>query len=153
MEYPGHPEVGVGAVVLEGDRILLVKRGKEPGAGKWSLPGGHLELGESIYDAAARELWEETGIQGRPAGVMWVDELVERGLGGQVRYHYVLVDILVEPAAPLGSARPGSDAAGVAVVSLREALEMELTASVRRLVGTIVERGVWTIGKPVNKQW
>lgn|GEM_PF-269906 len=136
MKYPSEPEVGVGALLLSGGRVLLVRRSNQPGRGKWSVPGGHLELGEGIYEAAVRELMEETGIRGRPLGVVGVSELIERDEEGRVLYHYVLVDVLMEPEAgsrPEG-ARAGSDAMDVAFVDLESALRMDLTDSARGLL-------------------
>ncbi|ADI32369.1 NUDIX hydrolase [Staphylothermus hellenicus] len=85
--------VGVGAVVLVGDKILLVKRGNEPCRGCWSIPGGHLEYGESIGEAAHRELLEETGINARPLGIIYVDEILP---SNSSRYHFVLIDVLMD---------------------------------------------------------
>jgi len=136
VKYPSEPEVGVGALLLSGGRVLLVRRSNQPGRGKWSVPGGHLELGEGIYEAAVRELMEETGIRGRPLGVVGVSELIERDGEGRVLYHYVLVDVLMEPEAgsrPEG-ARAGSDAMDVAFVDLESALRMDLTDSARGLL-------------------
>lgn len=91
-EYPSVPRVGVGAVVLDGGRVLLVRRGKPPLAGKWSLPGGLLELGETTAEAARREVAEECGLQIRVGEVAGVLDRVVRDAGGRIRYHWVLVD-------------------------------------------------------------
>ncbi len=144
LKYPGKPEVGVGALVISGDTILLVKRANPPGAGKWSLPGGHLRLGETIYEAALRELEEETGIYGAPMGTIGVGELIERDERG-IEYHYVLIDILVEPYGGLDSARPSSDALDVAIVKLGEALDLELTNTTRRLLERLTKCGIQTL--------
>src|SRR5688500_6257844 len=93
-EYPDLPRVGVGAVVLRGDRVLLVKRGGQPSAGKWSLPGGLVDLGETTQEATRREVFEECGLRVRLAGVAGVVDRVVRDGDGRVRYHYVLVDYL-----------------------------------------------------------
>ncbi len=92
--------VGVGAVVLRNNReILLVKRAKKPGRGYWAIPGGHLEYGETLAEAAIRELEEETGIRGEPLGIVWVDEILpgEGSCRNVDHKHYVLIDILVKP--------------------------------------------------------
>lgn len=136
MEYPPFPQVGVGAIVLEDKKILLVKRRNPPGAGKWSVPGGHLKLGESIYSAAIRELHEETGIDGEAIGIINVDEYVEDD--GRIRFHYVLIDVLIKSKTPLGAARPGGDVEQVRMVELEEALKMNLTKSTRSLIRKIM---------------
>jgi 8-oxo-dGTP diphosphatase len=110
-EYPSHPRVGVGAVILDGGRVLLVKRGGQPSAGKWSLPGGLVELGETTVEAIAREVAEECGLQITIAGLAGIVDRVVRDDDGRVRYHYVLVDYLAYPAS--GTAVAGSDAADV----------------------------------------
>ncbi len=100
--------VGIGAVVIDREnRILLVKRGHPPGEGYWAVPGGHLEYGEHIIDACLRELKEETGVTGKPLGIIWVDEIVP-GDYPDCDEHFVLIDLLVEPYE--SSVVPGSDA-------------------------------------------
>jgi len=91
-EYPSVPRVGVGAVVLDAGRVLLVRRGKPPLAGKWSLPGGMLELGETTAEAARREVAEECGLQIRVGEVAGILDRVVRDVEGRIRYHWVLVD-------------------------------------------------------------
>jgi 8-oxo-dGTP diphosphatase len=124
-EYPDHPRVGVGAVVLDGDRVLLVKRGGQPSAGKWSVPGGLVELGESTQEAARREVMEECGIRVRLAGVAGVVDRVVRDAAGRVRYHYVLVDYLAHPED--GTICAGSDAADVRWVPVAEVAAYDIT--------------------------
>lgn len=136
--YPSLPIVGVGAVVLEGDRILLIKRSRPPGAGKYSVPGGIQKLKESIYEAAVRELKEETGIEGRPIGVINVDEYLEYE-NGVVKFHYVLIDILIEPRNRLCEARPMNDAAEVLIVKLSDATKYELTESTKSLIEKLLK--------------
>ena len=91
-EYPSVPRVGVGAVVLDGPRVLLVRRGKAPLAGKWSLPGGLVELGETTREAVRREIAEECGLAIRVGEVAGVLDRVVRDAEGRIRYHWVLVD-------------------------------------------------------------
>ena len=132
MEYPPYPQVGVGAVVLIDDKILLVRRINPPGAGKWSVPGGHLKLGEPIYEAARRELYEEAGVHGEPIGIINIDEYVE--YDGKVRFHYVLIDVLIRPDMPPARLKPGGDVSDASFFSLRESLELNLTRSTRSLI-------------------
>lgn len=91
-EYPEQPVPAVGAVVLDGDSVLLVQRDRDPGRGEWSLPGGAVELGESLEAAVKREVWEETSVRIEVGGLLAVLDRIFRDPGGEVRYHYVLVD-------------------------------------------------------------
>ena len=92
-KYPDRPVLGVGAVVLDADgRVLLVKRGHEPLKGEWSLPGGGVELGETLEAAVAREVLEETGLSVDVGSVVEVLDRVEHGPDGRVEYHFVIID-------------------------------------------------------------
>lgn len=96
-EYPGHPRVGVGAIVVKDDAVLLVKRGINPGKGLWAIPGGNLNLGETLQDAAQREIMEETGIKIEaklPPHITF--DLIERDEEGKIRFHYVIVDLIAD---------------------------------------------------------
>jgi 8-oxo-dGTP diphosphatase len=93
-EYPETPLVGVGAIILEGDRVLLVKRAHPPLQAQWSIPGGVLEVGELIREAAIREAREETGLIVEPADLLGVYDRVLRNAEQRVQYHYVLIDFL-----------------------------------------------------------
>lgn len=142
MKYPINPEVGVGVVAIDGsNRILLVKRKYPPGAGKWSIPGGHLELGESLYEAAVRELYEETGINGDPIGIVNIDELVVYDDKEKIKYHYVLIDVLVKPKTPLENAKASSDALEIAVIPIREAVNLDITKTSRSLIEKLISKG------------
>jgi 8-oxo-dGTP diphosphatase len=124
-EYPDQPRIGVGAVVLHRDRVLLVRRGGQPSAGKWSLPGGLVDLGERLEDAIRRELAEECGLEVCLLGVAGVVERVVRDEAGRVRYHYVLVDYAAR--ADRAEARAGSDAAEVRWVPVAEVDRLDVT--------------------------
>jgi 8-oxo-dGTP diphosphatase len=94
-EYPEAPIVGVGAVVIDGTKVLLVRRGQEPLKGEWSLPGGALELGETLQQGVVREVLEETGLIVVPGGIIEIlDRIVPDEASGRVRYHYVLIDFV-----------------------------------------------------------
>lgn len=108
-EYPERPLVGVGAVIVEGDRVVLVRRAAEPMAGEWSIPGGLLELGETMRAGAAREALEETGLQVEAGEVLEVLDRIVPDANGKPRFHYVLIDFLCRRVA--GELRAGGDAA------------------------------------------
>ncbi|WP_260703874.1 NUDIX hydrolase [Edaphobacter flagellatus] len=91
-EYPRAPIVGVAGVVLCGDRVLLIRRGREPLIGAWSLPGGALELGETTAEGISREIFEETGVQVRPIAIITTLDRILRDADGAVQFHYVLVE-------------------------------------------------------------
>jgi 8-oxo-dGTP diphosphatase len=116
-EFPDAPRVGVGAVVLDGDRVLLARRGRPPSEGKWSIPGGLIHLGERIEEAVVREVEEESGLRIRVLGLCGVIDRVLREKE-VVRYHYVIVDYVA--AAVGGLLRAGSDAAEVRWVAVAD---------------------------------
>jgi 8-oxo-dGTP diphosphatase len=94
-EYPEAPIVGVGAVVIDGTKVLLMRRGQEPLKGEWSLPGGALELGETLQQGVVREVLEETGLIVVPGGIIEIlDRITQDEASGRVRYHYVLIDFV-----------------------------------------------------------
>lgn len=111
-EYPERPIVGVGAVVVRDGAVLLVQRAGEPLKGQWTLPGGAVELGETLTEALQRELREETGLEVRVLDLIEVFERIHRDPDGTPRYHYVLIDYLCQPVD--GTARAGSDVSAVA---------------------------------------
>jgi ADP-ribose pyrophosphatase YjhB (NUDIX family) len=114
VEYPARPIVGVGAVVVHDGRALIVKRAHEPRKGEWSLPGGRVELGETLVDAARREMLEETGLDVSVGDIVEVFDRIHRH-EGRVRYHFVIVDFLCAWTA--GELRPGDDAEDAAWVT------------------------------------
>lgn len=131
-EYPDYPRVGVGAVVFHGGRVLLVKRGRPPGVGRWSLPGGLVELGETTAEAACREVAEECGIAVRVAGVAGVVDRVIRDERGRIQYHYVLVDYLAYAESDAICA--GTDAADVCWVPAEDLNALDITEGLRDMV-------------------
>jgi 8-oxo-dGTP diphosphatase len=114
--YPDQPLVGVGAVVFKGEEVLLVRRGQEPAINSWSLPGGLVELGETMETAIKRELAEETGIRVRLLGVAAVLERIFPDPDGRIAYHYVLVDFLCDYLD--GALTAGSDITAARFVPL-----------------------------------
>lgn len=120
-EYPRAPIVGVGAVVVDAGRVLLVQRGREPLKGKWSLPGGMLEVGESLHEGVVREVEEETGLKVEPLELVeLLDRIVreETPAGERVRFHYVIADYLCRVTG--GTLKAASDAAAVRWVERAE---------------------------------
>jgi ADP-ribose pyrophosphatase YjhB (NUDIX family) len=107
--YPSHPIVGVGVVVWHDDQVLLIKRGKPPRAGQWSLPGGVQLLGEKLAQTAKREVLEETGIDIRLGSIIATLDLIDRDDEEKVRHHYTLVDFVAETEK--ADLTPGDDAA------------------------------------------
>jgi ADP-ribose pyrophosphatase YjhB (NUDIX family) len=113
--YPDRPIVAVLAVVLRGDRFLIVQRAQQPNAGRWGFPGGVLELGETVAEGAMRELREETGIIAEAAGILDVHDAISRDGEGRVQFHYTL--IAVRGLWRAGEGAPADDAAAVAWAS------------------------------------
>ena len=109
--YPDRPFVGVGAVVVDGDRVLLVRRANEPLKGEWSIPGGAVEIGETLQAAVVREVREETGLQVRVGPIVEVLDRIRLDPDGRARFHYVLIDYACEPEG--GTLACASDAADV----------------------------------------
>lgn len=108
-EHPKQPLVGVGALIVEGGRVVLIKRGKAPLLGEWSIPGGVLELGETLRQGAEREALEETGLVVRATELLGVFDRVVPDSNGTIIYHYVLIDFLCERVS--GELHAGADAA------------------------------------------
>jgi ADP-ribose pyrophosphatase len=107
-EYPEAPAVGVGAVIVKDGQVLLVRRAHPPNQGQWSIPGGLVELGETLAQAAAREAHEECQVEIEIGRVLSTVDLIERDGEGRIRYHYVLIDLAARYIA--GEPRPGTDA-------------------------------------------
>lgn len=122
--YPDRPIVGVLAVVLCGDRALVVRRSNPPMPGRWGFPGGVLELGETVAEGAMRELFEETGVKAEPVGPLTVIDTIDRDKEGRVRYHYALVAIIGRWLS--GEGVGGDDAEEVAWLSPAEIIEQNL---------------------------
>lgn len=136
--YPDVPRVGVGAIVFEGNRVLLVRRGAPPLQGRWSLPGGLVELGETVEDAVAREVREETSICVKVERLLALIDHVERDAGGKVRYHYVIADYLCSYVA--GEPAPGSDAVEAKLLPMDALSKAELPERALELI-----RSAWEV--------
>jgi mutator protein MutT len=125
------PVVGVGGVVIHDGGVVLIRRGKEPLKGRWSVPGGTVELGETLEEAVVRELREETGLEVRPVCLLAVFERIDRR-DDAVLYHYVIADYLCELVS--GAPRAGSDAEAVSLVRPEDLSGYDLTAKALEVV-------------------
>ena len=130
--YPDHPIIGVGAVIIHGDRALLVRRATEPLRGEWSVPGGMLELGEKLRDGTAREALEETGLRVEVGEVLDVFDSIFPDADGRTQYHYVLIDFLCRPLS--GEAIAGSDVSEVKWVTEPDLAALNLRPSIAQVI-------------------
>ncbi|MDE3111145.1 MAG: NUDIX hydrolase, partial [Acidobacteriota bacterium] len=131
-EYPGQPIVGVGGVVVSNGRALLIKRGSPPLEGEWSIPGGLLEIGETLLEAVKRELREETGLEVRPLDLIEVFERIELDGSGTARYHFVVLYYFCETMG--GEARAGSDVTHVAWARPEELVQYSVSSTATRVI-------------------
>ena len=131
-DYPEQPLIGVGAVIVSGGRVLLVRRDTEPLRGEWSVPGGMLELGEKLRDGVRREALEETGLEVEAGEVLEVFDSIFTDALGRTQYHYVLIDYLCRPVS--GEARAGSDVSDVRWVTPEALPAMGLRATIEEVV-------------------
>jgi 8-oxo-dGTP diphosphatase len=132
--YPERPFVGVGGIVFEEDRVLLIRRGKDPGQGKWSIPGGVVHLGETLVRAVCREVEEETGLKVEALELVEVFERITLDEQDRVYYHYVLIDYLCRVVE--GRVRAASDALEAAFYPLGTIEHLELTSG----TGPIIQK-------------
>jgi 8-oxo-dGTP diphosphatase len=131
-EYPERPLVGVGGVLISGGRTLLIRRGGPPLEGQWSIPGGMLEIGETLLEGVRRELLEETGIEVRVLELIEVFERINLDAAGKIQYHFVVLDYLCETIR--GEARAGSDVIDVAWAAPSELEKYSLTETATRVI-------------------
>jgi mutator protein MutT len=127
--YPDHPVVGVGAIIISEGKILIEKRKNEPSKGKWSIPGGLVELGENIEQAVIREVKEETGLDVEAPHLIDIVDNISLDAKGKVKYHYVIIDYLVTVRG--GLLKAASDADELKWVPFSEVEEYDLTKSFR----------------------
>jgi 8-oxo-dGTP diphosphatase len=131
-EYPERPLVGVGGVIISNGRTLLIRRGGPPLEGQWSIPGGMLEVGETLLEGVRRELVEETGIEVRVLDLIEVFERINLDDKGKPMYHFVVLDYLCE--AVRGEARAGSDVSDVAWATPAEFEKYSLSETATRVI-------------------
>jgi|SRR5450631_973159 8-oxo-dGTP diphosphatase len=140
-EYPDTPLVGVGAIIVEAGRVVLVKRAHAPLAGEWSIPGGALEVGELVREAAAREAHEESGLVVEPIELLGVFDRVLRDGDGRVLYHYLLVDFLCRRLD--GEVRAGGDADEARWFTLEEMNKLRLAKDTAEVIQMGLQRADW----------
>jgi 8-oxo-dGTP diphosphatase len=126
---PEHPLLGVGVVIIEDDKLLVVKRGREPGRGLWAVPGGKVRRGETLAAAAGREAYEETGLLVEVGEVIWVGEIIDE------IHHLVLIDL--RATVKSGTLRAADDALEVAWIPIDEPGDLPLTLTMHQLLDTL----------------
>jgi len=137
-EYPRRPIVSAHAAVFRGDRVLLARRAHEPSRGRWSVPGGAIELGETIRDAAQREIREECGIEVEIEGIVDAVDNIIPDESGRIRFHYVVIYLIARYVS--GRARPGSDASEVRWVTRAELDGLDMHPLAREALQRAFER-------------
>jgi len=131
-EYPDHPQVAVGAIVFKDNRVLLVRRGKAPAKGAWSIPGGSVNLGERLQEAAEREILEETGLTIKANEPIYTFDVVRRDDTGRIRFHYVIIDFNADYVS--GELQPGDDAMDARWVSAGELNDLAVSPATQKLL-------------------
>jgi ADP-ribose pyrophosphatase len=133
--YPKHPSVAVGAVVIHDNRVLLVKRGKAPAKGEWAIPGGKVELGETLRQAAEREIFEETGVRIRAKEIIYPFESILKDSEGNISFHYVILDFAADYIS--GSPVAHDDALAAEWLSPKDSKNRNITISTLTLLKKI----------------
>jgi 8-oxo-dGTP diphosphatase len=137
-DYPDRPLVGVGAVIVDGERVVIVERSRDPLKGQWSIPGGALEIGETLRQCAAREALEETGLRVEAVDVLDVFDSIYPDAHGRTRYHYVLIDFYCRVVG--GELRAGGDAAQARWIRREDLDKLEITENARKVIGKALEK-------------
>ena len=145
--YPARPIVGVGTVVMDSDMVLMIKRGKPPRQGSWSLPGGAQELGETIREAARREVREETGLQIEIFGLIDVVDSVRSDADDKIEYHYTLIDLAGYSVG--GTLMAGGDAQDCRWFTRTEINAMDIWSETKRIISLAVDK-FGAIDKPYS---
>ena len=133
--YTEYPRVGVGAIVIKDGKVLLVRRGVAPSKNLWAIPGGMIELGETIQQAAEREILEETGIRIQAREPVYTFDLIERDPEGRIRYHFVVVDVFAFYVS--GEPAPNDDAVDARWVAPEELESLPASPNTLRLLRAI----------------
>jgi len=132
--YPDQPRVAVGAIVFKDNRVLLIRRGKPPAENLWAIPGGRVEIGETLQEAAEREILEETAITIRAQVPVYTFDVIERDTRDRIRFHYVIVDLTADYIR--GQPRAGDDASAARWVSSDELTTLKVSPKTRQLLKT-----------------
>ena len=138
--YPLQPVVAVGAIVFKNNRVLLVRRAQPPSQDMWAIPGGRVEIGETLQEAAEREILEETGITIQAGEPVYTFDYIERDGSPHPRFHYVIIDLAADYVR--GETRAGDDAADVRWVTAEELASLNVSSKTLRLLKTHYEFGV-----------
>ncbi len=133
-DYPDSPRVAVGAIVFKNDAVLLVRRANPPSRGVWAIPGGNVKLGESLQQAAEREILEETGVRISAGEPVYTFDYIDRDDAGRVKFHYVIIDLLAEYLR--GEPQAGDDAADARWVSPRVVKTLKVSTMTTKLLKT-----------------
>jgi 8-oxo-dGTP diphosphatase len=134
-DYPDFPRVGVGAVVIKDSKVLLVRRGIPPSEGFWAIPGGHVELGETLQETAEREILEETRIVIKAGDPIYAFDLIERDDSGRIRFHFIVVDVEGEYVS--GEPRGSDDALEARWLSWEEIKVLPVSLNTIKLLKAI----------------
>lgn len=137
-EYPERPIVGVGVIVLHKEEVLLVQRGKSPNKGQWSIPGGKQRLGETVFQTAHREIFEETGVKVEQLALVEVVDIIIPDCEGKIRYHYTVVDFQGQWLS--GECRSGDDAHAVKWFKLNELGSLSLSEKAKGIILKVANR-------------
>ncbi len=137
-DYPERPIVGVGAVIVRDGRVVLVRRGNEPRQGEWSIPGGVLEIGETLRQCATREAREETGLEVEAGAVLDVFDSIHPDPAGRTRYHFVIVDFLCRVIS--GELRPGGDVLDARWVTVGDLESFQLSEKAKSVIRKALEQ-------------
>jgi ADP-ribose pyrophosphatase len=135
-EYPAYPIPAVGIVLVRDQRVLLVQRGREPAYGRWTIPGGVIEVGETLRDAARREMREECDIVVEPSRVLQVYEPIVRDTDGRVRFHYVIIDVLARYVS--GEVQHADDALDARWVGVDELEALNVMSEAAQLIREVL---------------
>ena len=130
--YPGQPRVAVGAIVFKDNKVLLVRRGKPPAEDLWAIPGGRVEIGETLQEATEREILEETGITIRALEPVYTFDVIDQDARGRTRFHYVIVDLTADYIR--GEPRAGDDATAARWVASDELAALKVSSKTRQLL-------------------
>ena len=139
-DYPIQPVVAVGAIVFKNKRVLLVRRAQPPSQDLWAIPGGKVEIGETLQEAAEREILEETGIIIQAREPVYTFDYIERDGSSQPRFHYVIIDLIADYVR--GETRAGDDAADVRWVAAEELARLNVSSKTLRLLSTHYKFGI-----------